>query len=58
MKNLVKRGKDDPKYLGPYVISGLLNRNRLELERVGGRQGRFLYNKNVNEVKLHVKSRR
>lgn len=57
IKNLVKRAKDDPKYLGPYIIRETLSRNRLKLERVGETRGRYIV-RHVNEVKLHVKSRR
>jgi hypothetical protein len=57
IKNLVRRCKNDPKYLGPYTITQMLDRNRLKLERVGGTRGRYIV-RHVNEVKLHAKSRR
>jgi hypothetical protein len=50
IKNLVKRRKDDPRYVGPYIIRELLTRNRIKLTRVGETSGRFKI-RHINEVK-------
>jgi hypothetical protein len=54
IKNLVRRGKDDPRYLGPYVIRELLSRNRVKLARVGELRERYKI-RHVNEVRTRVR---
>lgn len=56
IKNLVKRGKNDPKYLGPYIVKEVLSRNRLKLERVGESRGKYRI-RHINEVRLRAKNK-
>ena len=53
LKNLIKRKKTDPRYVGPYIIKEILGRHRLRLRRVAGTRSHDIV-RHVDEIWTHI----